>query len=128
MSLMRTASSLVLAIILAGCVPAPLLLEVNGDVTLDGKPVGTGTDAKIRFDPLDATGNTAETFLTAGKYAARLVPGQYKVSVTWNRPTGRTVKGLPAGPGEDADEIETLVPGRYNTTSELCGPRFGTIA
>jgi hypothetical protein len=88
-----------------------------GDVTLDGKPVGTGDDAFIRFDPLDKTGNTAQVFITDGRYTAHLVPGSYRVTVSWTRKTGKKMKGAIAGPGQDADEIEVMIPPKYSTDS-----------
>jgi hypothetical protein len=103
----------------AGCTPGSPLLDVTGDVTLDGKPVGTGDDAYIRFDPLDQTGTTAQVFVTNGKYTAQLVPGSYRVSVSWTRKTGKRMKGALAGPGQDAEEIEIMVPAKYTNDSPL---------
>jgi hypothetical protein len=104
---------------LAGCAPPARTVPVSGAVTLDGRAFGNGGDAVIRFDPADpAKGNSAESFVTGGKYAVELVPGRYRVSVTWTRPTGKTRTGV-AGPGADAGVSEQVIPARYNTATEL---------
>jgi hypothetical protein len=109
----------VVATTLAGCTPSSPLLEISGDVTLDGQPVGTGEDAYIRFDPINKKGTTAQVFVTGGTYSARLVPGTYQVSISWTRKAGRKVKGALPGPGQDAEEIEVMIPARYSADSPL---------
>ena len=105
--------------VLAGCSTGPPLIDVSGDVTLDGAPFGTGNDAQIRFEPNGKLGNSLEAFIVQGKYAGKLTPGIYKVSITWNRSTGKKAQGNLAGPGEDAEAVEVMIPAKYNDATTL---------
>lgn len=95
-------------------------VAVTGTVTLNDQPVGAGNEAVIRFIPADGKGAAAETFVEKGAYAVKVPAGAYKVSVTWNRPTGKKVArpGM-KGPGSEMDEVVAEVPAKYNTTTEL---------
>jgi hypothetical protein len=102
----------------AGCTPPQTLLPVTGTVTLDGQPFGDGNDAVIRFEPTDGQGNSAESFITAGKFSVQLTPGTYKASITWSKKTGKVRQGV-AGPGSGVEVSEQVIPTKYNTRTEL---------
>ncbi len=93
-------------------------LDVNGSVTLDGKPLPSGT---ISFATPDGRSlGTAE--VAEGRYAipasAGLQPGTYQVEILSVVPTGKTVKN-PDFPNETIKEVRNVVPARYNVRSEL---------
>lgn len=83
----------------SACESGPKIFPVAGEVTLDGKPVGGKDDAVIRFETTGAIGNSSESFVTDGKYLAKLTEGNYKVSVTWTKKTGKILKSAIAGLG-----------------------------
>jgi hypothetical protein len=94
-------------------------MDVTGEVTLDGNPVGTGADATIRFEPAGGQGSTEQVFLDNGKFSAKLRPGGYKVMISWQRSKGKPAAGRPAGPGAQADASEEVIPAAYNKNSNL---------
>ena len=100
---------------LAGCSGGPVQVDVSGTVTLDDQVVKTG---KIRFDPVDGKTASAEEFITDGKYTAKLTVGDYKVQINSSRPTGKKAN-RPAGPGQDVEQMEEIIPARYNSATEL---------
>jgi hypothetical protein len=119
---------------LLGCGPGDPTVAVTGKVTFDGQLVGDGTDAVIRFEPTDKKGNSAESFLTNGQYTVRLVPGAYKVRLTWSKSSGKK-RGNVAGPGAEAEGSVQMMPDKYNAKSELTctvpaagGPQDFTLA
>jgi hypothetical protein len=100
---------------LAGCSAGLAHQEIHGAVTLDGRPV---TDGYIRFAPADGKTSSAEEFIKDGKYTARLRTGRYQVEVYSPRAQGKRVRRI-AGPGQEAKEVEEMIPARYNRTTEL---------
>lgn len=104
-------------IAVVGCGPSgPTIAEVEGTVTMDGKPLSM---ASVVFIPengrpagaiTDENGHYVLNF-TEGREGA--IPGKNKVSITTKRDPGKDVDGnaLPAYP-------ET-VPMKYNTQTEL---------
>ena len=86
---------------------------------LDGKPVGNKDDAVIRFETTDKKGNTAESFVVEGKYLVKLTEGNYKVSLTWNKKTGKILKSKIAGPGQESEEIIQMIPAKFAAESTL---------
>jgi len=98
---------------------------VSGEVTLDGKPVPTGT---IRFEPFDAKGKVTASgaMINAGRYSLSqtdgLPPGKYTVSISSH---GGPAKPLPTDPNEAMnaaakEEVPTeTIPERYNASTEL---------
>jgi len=89
---------------------------VSGKVTFDGEPVEKGT---ISFLPADGHGSTAADLIAAGQFSVRVGPGKYKVQINGFRKVGQR----PASPGDPSspmvDELEQIVPERYNTKTEL---------
>jgi hypothetical protein len=111
--------SMAVAIVLmaiVGC-GGPVHEGVEGNVTLDGKPVDGGTISFIPTDGRSASGAWGD--ITAGKYSLPAghgpVAGSYRVEIRWMRATGRMVSGF----GTQAPELANVIPGRYNQTSEL---------
>ena len=101
------------------CSSGPVNYPVAGEVLLDGNPVGTKDDAVIRFESTDKKGNTSESFVVEGKYLAKLTEGNYKVSLTWSKKTGKTLKSKIAGPGQESEEMIQMIPAKYGADSTL---------
>jgi len=101
----------------SGCSSSPRR-GVSGMVTLDGKAVGEG---RISFRPTKGTsGPGAGSTISNGEYGVvskkGLMPGEYRVEIMAWRKTGLKVR---AASGDLIDEIEHIVPARYNKNSEL---------
>ena len=95
-------------------------IPVNGEVTINGKPV----DGSIAFEPADRQGPTSGGKITDGKYDlvgdAAPLPGKKIVRILGVRKTGRKLPGGPMmPPGTMLDEIERNVPRTYNSESTL---------
>ena len=105
--------------LVCACSSGPANYPVAGEVTLDGNPVGNKDDAVIRFESTDKKGNTSESFVVEGKYLAKLTEGNYKVSLTWSKKTGKTLKSKIAGPGQESEEIIQMIPAKYAADSTL---------
>jgi hypothetical protein len=113
-------------LLLALLAPAPgcggNVATIKGDVTLDGKPVETGT---ITFVPIEGTpGSGARAQVAKGVYsidsAMGTAPGTYRVEITARRKTGKKIPvGSPAPVGTMADEEVEALPARYNKSSTL---------
>ena len=108
-----------LSFLAAACSSGPVNYPVAGEVILDGKPVGNKDDAVIRFETTDKKGNTAESFVVEGKYLVKLTEGNYKVSLTWNKKTGKILKSTIAGPGQESEEIIQMIPAKFAAESTL---------
>ena len=96
----------------------PARRAVAGSITLDGKPLPSGT---VVFAPLDgATAAVAE--VSDGTYrlapARGLAPGRYQVEVRAEAPTGKRVPH-PDLPGETIEEVRNLIPPQFNARTEL---------
>jgi hypothetical protein len=97
--------------------------SIAGTVTLDGKPLVTGT---IRFFPArrDSSGFAVEGGDTTknGKFSISrnvgLVPGTYTVSIFSGNTTGERPKA-DIGPGRVPKASKELIPFKYNAKSEL---------
>lgn len=91
---------------------------VSGTVTFDGAPLENGT---ISFLSTDGKGNPAGNPITKGEFS---VPenqgpnkGTYKVSITWQKPTGKQIKSEDTG--EMVDVTQEAIPEKYNKSTEL---------
>ncbi len=115
----RISLFLFLLLFTSACESGPKIFPVAGAVTLDGNPVGGKDDAVIRFETTGATGNSSESFINNGQYLAKLTEGNYKVSVTWNKKTGKTLKSKVAGPGQESEEVIQIIPVKYGSESAL---------
>jgi len=100
----------------------PQRAAVHGQVTLNGKPLDTGMIVLVPAG--DTKGPSAGATLTGGTFriaaAGGPVVGRYRVEIKANRKTGRMVKPRsPVGKSKQVEEVEQVVPSRYNTASEL---------
>lgn len=91
---------------------------VTGTVTLDAQPLTRGT---ITFAPI-AKGRSAGATIEDGEFSIARQdgpePGTYQVSISARVPTGRKLEN-PSNPGEFAEELQQILPPRYNSRSEL---------
>jgi hypothetical protein len=109
---------LLLLPVLIGC-GGPSRLNVEGTVTLDGKPLEKGA---IQFCPQTGTpGPTAGGDVVGGAFAIPAsqgpLAGKFSVQITATGPTGRKVfdersRGM-------IEEYAQYIPAKYNTHSEL---------
>jgi hypothetical protein len=101
---------------IVGC-GGPVHECVEGNVTFDGKLVDGGTISFIPTSGQSASGAWGD--ITAGKYSLPAgrgpVAGTYRVEIRWMRATGRMVSGF----GTQAPELASVIPSRYNQSSEL---------
>ena len=97
----------------------PVNYPVAGEVTLDGNAIGGKEDAVIRFETTDKKGNTSESFVSEGKYLVNLTEGNYKVSLTWSKKTGKILKSKIEGPGQESEELIQMIPVKYGAESDL---------
>jgi hypothetical protein len=108
---------LIVYIALAGCT-AEKTASIHGKVSLDGEPVVAGS---ISFLPTSGPGKKAAAAVEQGLYSIpasdQLVPGSYRVEISWRKPTGRQIPS--ADPGIMTDETREAVPARYNIESTL---------
>lgn len=93
-------------------------IPVQGRITLDGRPLESGT---ISFAPLNA-GPSTQGAIADGAYAIGRstgpAAGTYRVEIHSMRPTGRRVPDND-NPGETIEEVRNAIPDRYNVRSEL---------
>ncbi len=110
------AAALVMAGLSGGCGGAPPQAQVNGTVTLDGKPLDTGV---IHFFPQsDAGGPSASADIKNGRYQLQTGIGPMKVVVNANKVFGkRKMYDTPDSPV--VEDIRDVLPERYNMKSEL---------
>jgi len=93
-------------------------VEVSGTITLDGKPVESGS---VLLIPLEG-GPTAGKAFTGGEFhiaeSDGPSPGPYRVEITAFRGTGEMI---PDGdfPDKLEERQEQYIPARYNDQSEL---------
>lgn len=99
----------------------PERAAVEGQVTLDGKPVEQGA---ISFAPSGETqGMTAGGAITNGRFRIESdrgpVVGTNQVRINASAKTGRKVQAPMSEPGVLTDEIVEAVPARFNSKSTL---------
>ena len=101
----------------SGC-GGPAAPSLKGKVTFDGVPVASGN---IVFLPEQSEGRKAAAAIEDGNYVVPaeegLLPGKYRVEVSWHKPTGRKIPS--ADPGIMMDETKEVIPARYNSDSTL---------
>jgi len=106
-----------IVLLLAGC-SGEKPASVHGKVTLDGQPVTMGS---IVFLQAGAEGRKAAAAIEQGIYSIpasdKLLPGSYRVEISWHKPTGRRIAS--ADPGMTAEETREAVPAKYNSESTL---------
>ena len=92
--------------------------SIHGQVTLDGEVV---TNGNIVFLPAAAAGPKGAAAIEQGKYSIpatdKLLPGSYRVEISWHKPTGRKIAS--ADPGMLIDETREAIPAKFNTASTL---------
>jgi hypothetical protein len=106
---------LALALAAAGCSGGGGEATVSGTVKLDGRPLKAGL---IKFIPADGKTPTADATITDGKYTATVPPGDKRVEVTAPKVVGK-MKMYDTPDSPTVDQVEELLPKRYNTASEL---------
>jgi hypothetical protein len=107
------AAPLVALVLLTGCSDSADGV-VNGEVVLDGKePLKKG---HIKFVPTDPKKTAVESEITDGKFTARVPVGEAKVEITAAKVVGKT-RMAPESP--EVDQIEELLPPRFNVQSEI---------
>lgn len=102
-----------------GCQQGSTRYAIEGTVTLDGKPLESGS---INFRPVEGTYSpTAGAEIKDGKYLIPrddgLLPGHFRVEITASRP-GKTVM-TDEKTGRHIPAYEQYLPARYNSRSEL---------
>jgi hypothetical protein len=89
--------------------------SVNGEVVLDGVPLKEGT---IRFVPSDGQTATADAAVSQGRFSATVPVGEKRVEITAPKVVGKQkMYDTPDSPV--VDQVEELLPARYNVRSEL---------
>jgi len=89
----------------------PVMAPVKGKVTIDGTPIPKGD---IVLEPVDGKGRAAAGVIQEGSFEFSSPVGKKKVMIFASRKTG--AKG---DFGEDV--MESYIPEKYNTNSELTG-------
>jgi hypothetical protein len=117
----------VLCVALAGSLAAgcgesegPRTSRVYGEVTLGGKPLDDGT---IEFSAADGS-HAAQGQIKAGAYdipaaAGPIVDKPYKVSISSLARTGKSKPNLMPGGGDAMEELQNIIPSRYNSQTTL---------
>jgi hypothetical protein len=108
-----------LFIALSGCGPSKSVVE--GRITLDGKPLPSGT---ISLEPTVSGGKAFDSDINDGKYCIEIpredASGKYVIRIMSLQPTGRKLAaGPPAPPGTMIEEIADAIPEQYNAKSTL---------
>lgn len=100
---------------LSGCGSNGSLMEIDGTVAYDGKPIQAGTVTMI---PLGGDGPTAAGRIADGKYSMKVLPGKKQVQIEGFKILGRRhLRDNPDAPMVDIQE--QIVPACYNTKTEL---------
>ena len=87
---------------------------MEGQITLDGVPVGKGA---IQLRPVDGKGQTAGNGVVDGRYRMECSLGTMQVIVNWPQANGKMLD--PGGSGQMIDRYVESVPDRYNDNTEL---------
>ncbi len=114
----RVLALFVTAAVLGGCtksVPPPKRAKVSGKVTLDSKPLASGT---ITFDAANGEAPGSLSILD-GSYEGMAPVGKTKVTITSFRKISMKEKMGFDGPGYDQQVEENILPARYSTDSKI---------
>lgn len=84
--------------------------EIHGTVTLDGKPLETGS---INFYPVDGNTQTTGGVIKNGKFEVRVPVSNQIVKIA------STIVTSPPGTPDELLTFKKLVPDKYNLKSEL---------
>ncbi|MBA2118004.1 hypothetical protein [Bremerella alba] len=91
------------------------LVEVTGNVTLDGQPVNKG---KISFEATDGRGGVEGDSIVNGQYTMMTTPGSKSVKINSPEVVGqRKTYGTADSPSEDV--TKESIPKNYNRNTEL---------
>ena len=104
---------LVLMLFAVGCADDGMV-EIAGQVTIDGTSVSQGT---ISFAPIDGQGATAEAVIENGKYSTSLPKGNKRVTVHGFAKVGERYPWGKDNP--PADILKEIVPKDYHQDSQL---------
>ena len=122
MKLIATSCLLAAVFSLAGCSePAgPRTMRVWGDVSLDGKPIETGT---ITFDSIDGSA-PAQAEIKDGRYDLAAESGPvsektYKIRINARVKTGKTVPNVMPEDGPTMDVLAESIPPAYHVNSNI---------
>ena len=92
---------------------------VSGTVTLDGKPLPSGSVLLVPAGDGPAVGGEIAEGVFTLPEAAGPVPGSYRVEIVSNQPTGRTIPDPEQGKDGTMEELKNVIPDRYGKRSQL---------
>jgi hypothetical protein len=112
------AASVAALALIVGCNGAADTAHLQGQVTLDGKPLPADAEGSISFQPLQGDQSRATVVkIIDGRYdAPGAPPGQVKATISLVKPTG---KMLDNGRGQPSPEYESLIPADYGNAFDL---------
>ena len=90
--------------------------SVTGSVTLDGRPVASGS---VTFVKQDGELAREGAVIHGGTFHAAVPPGKYKLELNAQKVVGKRKQKAFDGSDEEVEITEELFPPRYNTNSEL---------
>jgi hypothetical protein len=91
--------------------------DVQGEVTLDGKPL---KDGYIRFAPVDGKTPSAGAVIADGRFREQVPVGTHRIEITSPQPPkGYDPAKIRRGTIDDGTPMEDQIPPRYNLRSEL---------
>ncbi len=101
---------------LVGCGPSDGMIDINGTVTMDGKPVESGS---ITLTPVDGSSKVGGGTFENGTFSTRAAPGEMAVQIR-----GHEIVQLPNPTKEQIErgldtERHEIVPAAYNSASKL---------
>lgn len=104
---------LALFALLIGCSEAGTGANLHGAVTLDGKPLESGT---VLFVPQGDKGQPVQATIEHGKYVVKNVPvGKVKALITSMKKVGEVTDAQ----GRTSPKLESVVPAKYSQGIEL---------
>lgn len=107
-------------LLLLGCQSDLDPVPVAGTVSMDGKPLADGTISFVSADPRRGQNRNAPIVNGRFELPAReglVAETEFKVEIKSFRKTGRKYPN--ADPSLSHDEVEQVIPKRYNTETEL---------